>query len=313
MLVFVSEKVEEILPPTKLLHTNLFLGSASMPEERKIIVNSFQRGVIKFSMYQIDETYSASLINEISIDSGDCTGSGLEGKFVSPSADAFVSVWGDLSNNSFFGVAVLSIPSTTAAHVVSQCSIGTDELPLGFLELADVHFTKSDAVYTSRAYTFIEASPKILLILQVYLTGITRDSDLSLEFHSVVVLPFELKMPGQGQFESKIMQYKQVHEMNGFSERFLIKVELFKKESVDGHHSFGIFLLKVPTNEVLDSLFSNYSEVCCIDHTSSAIVRVVESLAETTFSEAMDLMMMNPRRPGQQDAAAVLVERMAEC
>lgn len=310
-LTFVSENAAEMLPTTKLAKTRIFLGSAMLPVHDKVIVNHFQYGesanrckYIKFSIYHVNENFSCQLTNEISIDAGDVAGSALAGRFTSSAVGTYISVWGDLSNNSTFSVGDLKMNESTvvgdsSAGVVSVREMEPAGLPLGFACLPDVYFASRSTVYTSRAIPVGRAHPRHL-VLQVYLTGTSHAAGLSTSFHRVAVLPFEC-VPCEDQwFDSRVLQYKAVTDSEGVSERYLVQVSL-QRVGTAGDCDVT-FLLKAPTNEVLDVHVSvdNEDEAnCCISADNQRIVCV------TTASQARPKNTGENAAVGTSDLAAV--------
>lgn len=276
------------------------------PQNNIIIVNHSQYGephgqlCIKYSIFSINEDFSCALVNEITTDASNVAHSGLVGRLTSPKVGTFLSVWGDLCNNSYFTFQKLLLSDKTANffEIVDTHNLEGDCVPLGFFNLDDLYFMGSDAVYTSRAFTPTRAHPNVIE-LQVYMTGPSRATVPYPIFQRFVILPFLLTPKRElKEFDSKILQYKLVTDNEGTSERFLVQVVVTRTDANSKRYSsFIVFLLKVPTNEVLDMWAPEGMNegACCIAHDSRIIAHPVYPQGRVSFK---DIRSMNDTLTG---------------
>lgn len=273
-LTFLSHDTTVAFPVSDLFETRHFMGSVALQQENRIVTCNFQYdgpcdANMRIAIFCVKTDFSCIMINEIFVDATPCAGGALDGNFISPKAGTFLLVWGDLSNNDFFSVGSLQL-SAAGVEPAGVQKILRRKFPVYFMFLSDLYFAANGAVLYSRAFPVQPAQPN-QLVLELYTTGKTFTTGLSMPFHRVAILPFLFEVSGE--ITSSVRQHKRVSDIDGESDLVLVEVSL-KKQGARLPCAV-VFLLQTPSVQILDMYTSlDQAAPCCIHCDNRSIARV---------------------------------------
>jgi len=296
-----------IYPVSAFPETRHILGMEADVENRRVVVSHFNYAptggkLIKLDIYSVDADFNAKLVRVFSTKT-ECAGSGVLGSFTSPKVGEFVTLWGDLSNDTFFDTFTATFKDELEVQT-DNTRTEMDTCASPFYDLDEVYPGPSLSLYNLKVYA-VGGSHSDCIAVRMCQIKLRPEATPKEVFHRVVRLPLPLNNVPETRRSNKNTLYasivSMVHRDDG-SSHALVKAMLQETDEAGPaaittgdaaptprrkfKHLYVFLLLDLGTNAVLDIYIGGLHSVCAIDYAGERIVRFVPVVVEDLPEEA---------------------------